>query len=78
MKGLILSGGKGTRARRSNPRPTSLYWATTAAWALSETGTRLMKGDELMANAKKWRRKKMAKHKHRKRLKQTRWQRRQK
>jgi hypothetical protein len=30
-----------------------------------------------MANAKKWRRKKMAKHKHRKRLKKTRWQRRQ-
>jgi hypothetical protein len=30
-----------------------------------------------MANAKKWRKKKMAKHKHRKRLKQTRWQRRQ-
>jgi hypothetical protein len=30
-----------------------------------------------MANAKKWRRKKMAKHKHRKRLKVTRWKRRQ-
>jgi hypothetical protein len=30
-----------------------------------------------MANAKKWRRKKMAKHKHRKRLKATRWKRRQ-
>jgi hypothetical protein len=28
-------------------------------------------------NAKKWRKKKMAKHKHRKRLKKTRWQRRQ-
>jgi hypothetical protein len=28
-------------------------------------------------NDRKWRRKKMAKHKHRKRLKQTRWQRRQ-
>jgi hypothetical protein len=35
------------------------------------------KGDDAMANAKKWRRKKMAKHKHRKRLKKTRWQRRQ-
>jgi hypothetical protein len=35
------------------------------------------KGGEVMANAKKWRRKKMAKHKHRKRLKQTRWKRRQ-
>jgi hypothetical protein len=31
-----------------------------------------------MGNAKKWRRQKMAKHKHRKRLKLTRWQRRQK
>jgi hypothetical protein len=30
-----------------------------------------------MGNAKKWRKKKMAKHKHRKRLKKTRWQRRQ-
>jgi hypothetical protein len=29
-------------------------------------------------SAKKWRKKKMAKHKHRKRLKKTRWQRRQK
>ncbi len=29
-----------------------------------------------MPNAKKWRDKKMAKHKHRKRLKLTRWQRR--
>ncbi|MFN2156396.1 MAG: 30S ribosomal protein bS22 [Anaerolineae bacterium] len=29
-----------------------------------------------MANARKWRRKKMAKHKHRKRLKATRWKRR--
>jgi hypothetical protein len=35
------------------------------------------KGRQLMANAKKWRKKKMAKHKHRKRLKKTRWQRRQ-
>ncbi|MBN1583727.1 MAG: AURKAIP1/COX24 domain-containing protein [Anaerolineae bacterium] len=31
-----------------------------------------------MPNAKKWRKRKMAKHKHRKRLKLTRWQRRQK
>ncbi len=31
-----------------------------------------------MANAKKWRKKKMAKHKHRKRLKRTRWERRKK
>ncbi len=31
-----------------------------------------------MPNSKKWRKKKMAKHKHRKRLKATRWQRRQK
>jgi len=37
-----------------------------------------MKGDEELSNAKKWRKKKMAKHKHRKRLKKTRWQRRQK
>jgi hypothetical protein len=29
-------------------------------------------------SAKKWRKKKMSKHKHRKRLKKTRWQRRQK
>jgi hypothetical protein len=35
------------------------------------------KGGEGMANAKKWRKKKMAKHKHRKRLKKTRWRRRQ-
>ncbi|MBC7250360.1 MAG: AURKAIP1/COX24 domain-containing protein [Anaerolineae bacterium] len=31
-----------------------------------------------MANAKKWRKKKMAKHKYRKRLKRTRWERRKK
>ena len=31
-----------------------------------------------MSSDKKWRRKKMAKHKHRKRLKKTRWARRQK
>ena len=31
-----------------------------------------------MANDRKWRKKKMAKHKHRKRLKKTRWRRRQK
>ncbi|MCR4407862.1 MAG: AURKAIP1/COX24 domain-containing protein [Anaerolineae bacterium] len=31
-----------------------------------------------MANAKKWRKKKMAKHKHRKQLKATRWERRKK
>lgn len=31
-----------------------------------------------MANAKKWRKKKMARHKHRKRLKRTRWERRKK
>jgi hypothetical protein len=31
-----------------------------------------------MANAKKWRKKKIAKHKHKKRLKKTRWQRRRK
>jgi hypothetical protein len=30
-----------------------------------------------MANDRKWRKKKMAKHKHRKRMKQTRWKRRQ-
>jgi hypothetical protein len=30
-----------------------------------------------MTNDRKWRRKKIAKHKHRKRLKKTRWQRRQ-
>jgi hypothetical protein len=34
-------------------------------------------GGEDVSNAKKWRKKKMAKHKHRKRLKKTRWQRRQ-
>jgi len=31
-----------------------------------------------MPNAKKWRKKKIAKHKHKKMLKKTRWQRRQK
>jgi hypothetical protein len=31
-----------------------------------------------MANAKKWRKKKIAKHKHKKMLKKTRWKRRQK
>jgi hypothetical protein len=31
-----------------------------------------------MANVKKWRKKKIAKHKHKKMLKKTRWQRRQK
>jgi hypothetical protein len=31
-----------------------------------------------MGSVKKWRKKRMAKHKHRKRLKQTRWQRRKK
>jgi len=35
------------------------------------------RGGEFVGNAKKWRKKKMAKHKHRKRLKKTRWQRRQ-
>jgi hypothetical protein len=35
------------------------------------------RGGDGMANARKWRRKKMAKHKHRKRLKKTRWKRRQ-
>jgi hypothetical protein len=34
-------------------------------------------GDNQMGNAKKWRKKKMAKHKHRKRLKKNRWRRRQ-
>ena len=37
-----------------------------------------LKGGKHMANDKKWRQKKMAKHKHRKRLKKTRWKRRQK
>ena len=32
--------------------------------------------EDIVPNAKKWRKKKMAKHKHRKRLKKTRWQRR--
>jgi len=31
-----------------------------------------------MANAKKWRKKKIARHKHKKKLKRTRWKRRQK
>jgi hypothetical protein len=35
------------------------------------------RGGEDVSNANKWRKKKMAKHKHRKRLKKTRWQRRQ-
>jgi hypothetical protein len=37
----------------------------------------LTRRGEDVSNAKKWRKKKMAKHKHRKRLKKTRWQRRQ-
>jgi Mitochondrial mRNA-processing protein COX24, C-terminal len=37
----------------------------------------MMKGENRMASDKKWRRKKIAKHKHRKKLKKTRWQRRQ-
>jgi len=37
-----------------------------------------VKEEQMGGSAKKWRKKKMSKHKHRKRLKKTRWQRRQK
>lgn len=37
-----------------------------------------VKEEQMGKSAKKWRKKKMSKHKHRKRLKKTRWQRRQK
>jgi hypothetical protein len=46
--------------------------------SLSEQNNQFGKGGTRMANVKKWRKKKIAKHKHKKMLKKTRWKRRQK
>ena len=46
--------------------------------SLSEQNNTILERRQLMANAKKWRKKKIARHKHKKKLKKTRWKRRQK